>query len=170
MRKRSLNCFASFDFDSRSASVFASILLCCFDVVGPLVHGMGLFLFRWRIIEDALAFRVTTSWIVRQSLQHRYCPAVLGRPRPPCLFMLCIMPIAAAITTSSSNGDATATFVRHLGVVFLGCVCPKYRAGMCIIPGCRRFCDTLTFLWRGCSEKSACSFLQDCCFFGAKEK
>ena len=91
-------------------------------------------------------------------------------PTAASMLMLRIMAIAAAITTSSSNGDATATFVRHLGVVFLGCVCSKYSARMCIIPGCRRFFDTLTFLWRGCSEKSACTFLQDCCFFGAKEK
>ena len=91
-------------------------------------------------------------------------------PTAASMFMLCIMAIAAVITTSSSNGEATATFVCHLGVVLLGCVCSKYGAGMCIIPGCRRYCDTLTFLRRGCSEKSACSFLQDCCFLGAKEK
>ena len=126
--------------------------------------------------------------VVSLSAAHHRCPRLQGDhlldcqtessasmlssspwPTAASMLMLCIMAIAAAITTSSSNGDATATFVRHLGVVFLGYVCSKYSARMCIVPGCRRFCDTLTFLWRGCSENSACTFLQDCCFFGAKE-
>ena len=168
MREGSLNCSVSFDFDSSSASVFASTLL-CFVVVGPLVHGPGLFLFRRRII-DALACKVTTSVLDCQTESSASMLSSSPRPTAASMSILCIMAVAAAIYTSCSNEDATTTFVRHLGVVLLRCVCSKYRAGMCNIPGCRRFCDSLTFLWRRCSEKSTCSFLQDCCFFGAKEK
>ena len=46
-------------------------------------------------------------------------------PTTASMFMLCIMAIAAAITTSSSNGDSTATFVRHLGVVYSWDVCAQ---------------------------------------------
>ena len=90
-------------------------------------------------------------------------------PTAASMLMLCIMAIAAAITTSSSNGDATATFGRHLGVVCFGYVCSKDGAGMYVIPDCRSLRCRQFSLARLLRELCM-QFLQDWCCFGAKEK
>ena len=134
-------CLLRFRFE-QPRSVCEHSAQCCLVEVGLLVHGKGLFLLQRRII-DALMYRATI-WIVRvvsidvveQSLadsgQH-VLVVYHGEPRSHDYFV--------------ADGAATATFARQLGMVVLGCVCPKYyKAGMCIVPDCRRFCDTLTFI------------------------
>ena len=85
--------------------MFASTLLCCFVVVGPLVHGMGLFLFRRRSIDRCPLLQ--GDYLL--DCQTESSASMLSSspwPTAASMLMLCIMAIAAAITTSSSNGDA----------------------------------------------------------------